>query len=30
LAVGAFLKGENYWEVLPELAERSGAVEFVV
>jgi hypothetical protein len=29
LAVGAVLKGENYWEMLPELAERSRAVEFV-
>jgi hypothetical protein len=27
-AVGAVLKGENYWEMLPELAERSSAVEF--
>jgi hypothetical protein len=29
-AIGAVLKGENYWEMLPELAERSSAVEFVV
>jgi hypothetical protein len=29
LAVGEVLKGENYWEMLPELAERSRAVEFV-
>jgi hypothetical protein len=27
LVVGAVLKGENYWEMLPELAERSRAVE---
>jgi hypothetical protein len=27
LAVGAVLKGENYWETLPELAERSRVVE---
>jgi hypothetical protein len=27
LAVGAVLKGENDWETLPELAERSRAVE---
>jgi hypothetical protein len=30
LAVGPALKGKNYWEILPELAERSSAVEFVV
>jgi hypothetical protein len=30
LAVGPVLKGENYWEILPELTERSSAVEFVV
>jgi hypothetical protein len=29
LAVGAVLKEENYWEMLPELARRSSAVEFV-
>jgi hypothetical protein len=24
------LKGENYWEMLPELAERGSAVKFVI
>jgi hypothetical protein len=29
LAAGAILKGENYWEMLPELAERGRSVKFI-